>query len=124
MYIKIFNNTNIKGQLGDEIESYSVVSIPYNKQQLINSFSDYHDEFSIIKYKEIIYNKHITHINSENGKNKKGKTGNGKIQQWVNNLSNSELKDIKNDINNLSIRKFQSKWNKDKRLVVKYINEQ
>lgn len=119
MYIKIFNNTNIKGQLGDEIESYSVVSIPYNKQQLINSFSDYHDEFSIIKYKEIIYNKHITHVNSDNGKNKKGKTGGGKIQQWVDSLSDDKLNEVKNDIDELSRAKFKTKWDKDKRYVEK-----
>ena len=117
LYIKIFNNNYVMGQLGDEIKSYNVVSIPYSKQKVINSFVDYQDDKSIIKYKNIIYNKHISNSRSNN------KKGRGKIQQWVESLSDDKLNEVKNDIDKLSVRKFKAKWDKDKRYVVKYIEE-
>lgn len=117
MYLNIFSNTDVKGPLGDELESYNIINVALNKNELMNEFGKYNDDISIIKYKEIIYDKHISDVNSEN---KKGK---GKIQQWVESLSNDKLNDVKDDIDKLSVRKFKAKWNMNKQLVVKYIKE-
>lgn len=123
MYLNIFSNTTVQGPLGDEIDSYNIVNIALNKNELMNKFGEYNDDFSIIKYKEIIYDRHISDVNSENGKNKKGKTGGGKIQQWVESLSDDDLNDVKSDVDKLSVRKFKAKWEMNKQLVEKYINE-
>lgn len=120
MYLNIFSNTTVQGPLGDEIESYNIINVALNKNELMNEFGKYNDDFSIIKYKEIIYDKHISDVLSNN---KKGKTGGGKIQQWVESLSDDKLNEVKNDIDKLSVRKFKAKWDMNKQLVVKYIKE-
>ena len=49
--------------------------------------------------------------------------GKGKTQAWVNSLSDEELEQVKKDVNDLSMRKFKSKYDKDKRQVVKALQE-
>ena len=63
-----------------------------------------------------LYKSYKSKTNSFNAK------GTGKIQKWVETLSGDKLNSVKNDIDKLSVRKFKAKWNKDKRLVVKYLD--
>lgn len=66
---------------------------------------------------------HKNSLGKQNAKGHKNAKGKGKIQVFINNLNEEELKNIKYDIKNLTVRKFKSKWNMTKRLVVSAVEE-
>lgn len=53
-----------------------------------------------------------------NNNNAKGK---GKVQQWIDSLSDEQLEEVKHDINDLSRSKFKAKYNKTNTTVKKYL---
>lgn len=63
-----------------------------------------------------IYEKYISEVKTSNGASRKGK---GKVQIWLSGLSDSELMNLKADVNALSVRKFKDKYNMAKKNVVK-----
>ena len=65
------------------------------------------------------YDKYISEVKTSNGANRAGK---GATQAWVNSLSVDELAELKADTD-LSRAKFKAKWSKDKRQVVKALQE-
>ena len=67
------------------------------------------------------YKKYFNEVKVNNGAKKAGR---GKVQRWLNSLTADEIEAVKQDVNDLSMRKFKSKYSKDKRQVVKALSEQ
>lgn len=66
------------------------------------------------------YTDEISIINANNGAKRAGR---GKVQKYINSLSDSELMNLKADVNALSVRKFKDKYNMAKKNVVKALSE-
>lgn len=84
--------------------------LPNSKQftqyKFISYFKDYKpnvDTFGYVDYKYLVdENLHET--------KSKGAKGKGKVQVWLNSLSDKELEDVRNDLNELSRSKFKAKY--------------
>ena len=55
------------------------------------------------------YDKYISEVKTSNGANRAGK---GKVQVWLNGLSEDEFESVKQDVNELSRSQFKAKYNK------------
>lgn len=87
-------------------ETYSqryVVSQVNRRVQTIEGFSTLSKWLSDNKKK----------ANSKNA----SKTRKSKVQKWIDSLDDNEMKEVKQDVNDLSIRKFKEKYNYDKRYI-------
>ena len=120
LYLRIFDDTS-DDELDNaqELADYNVTSEPYTFNEMKLHFKDW-KAFGVHNYYEI-YDRYRREVKVNNGAKKAGK---GKIQIWVNSISDEELEQVKKDANDLSIRKFKSKYGKDKRQVVKALSEQ
>ena len=82
------------------------------------SLSDY-DYLHSEDYKKF-YDNEITNIKKQSGTKVRGK---GKVQRHIKSLSAEELSSLKEDVERLSVRKFQAKYKMAKKNVVKAITE-
>lgn len=116
LYEDIFNDIELSNEDKENLEHYNISSDIYSKKELIKKFKNYADEdfkvgFNHTNYKVTIYDKYVNSIKAKN------KSGKGKTQKWISSLNNDEIIQVKNDINNLSIRKFKEKYGYDKRII-------
>ena len=120
LYLRIFDDTS-DDELDNaqELADYNVTSEPYTFNEMKLHFKDW-KAFGVHNYYEI-YDRYRREVKANNGANK---AGHGKTQVWVNSISDEELEQVKKDVNDLSMRKFKSKYGKDKRQVVKALSEQ
>ena len=66
------------------------------------------------------YDRYRREVKVNNGAKK---AGHGRVQIWLSGLTEDEIEAVKQDVNDLSMRKFKSKYDKDKRQVVKALQE-
>ncbi|MCM0598303.1 AAA family ATPase [Periweissella fabalis] len=126
LYQDVFNTIELSEEQETELLNYSVKSNIYTKEQLIRKFKDYkintYGVFAKNDYKYLVYDKFIDRINAKKqakgGANSKGK---GKVQTFINSLSDEQLKAVKTDVESLSMVKFKAKYNMDRRAVTKAI---
>lgn len=83
------------------------------------SLSDY-DYLHSEDYKKT-YDKYLGEVRAMSGYAKRGR---GKVQQYIKSLSAEELSSLKEDVERLSVRKFQAKYKMAKKNVVKALSEQ
>ena len=62
----------------------------------------------VVDYKVKFYDNHRANQNSINGAKKVGR---GKVQTWINSLSESELNKVRKDVQTMSQRKFKEAYN-------------
>ncbi|MCT4380616.1 PIF1 family ATP-dependent DNA helicase [Leuconostoc pseudomesenteroides] len=94
------------------LDIYSIVSDSYSKRYVINSVNNkYGDKFGFT----------LTAWLKENSANAKKSPRKGKVKQWIDSLSDDELEVVKQDINDLSVRKFKEKYEYTKSTVKKLV---
>ena len=69
------------------------------------------------------YEKYFNEVQMNNAIGNKNAKGKGKVQRWLDSLSDNETEVVKKDAEDLSRSKFKSKYNMDKRAVVKALSE-
>lgn len=112
--LKTFNSMNeLSRKLSVSESLLKHILKPVNDKDYAMTKNEYDN---VMTYGDELYKSYKSKTNSFNAK------GTGKIQKWVETLSGDKLNSVKNDIDKLSVRKFKAKWNKDKRLVVKYLD--
>ena len=119
LYLNTFNDIDESNLAqADELRDYGIISTPLSKKEMILKFKDYDTMRGMAVHNNyaLIYRDYIQSINKENAK------GKGKTQAWVNSLSDDELAELKADTD-LSRAKFKAKYGKDKRQVVKALQE-
>lgn len=85
------------------LDIYSIVSDSYTQRYVVNSVNNkYGDKFGFT----------LTAWLQENATNakKNNAKGKGKVQQWINSLSDDELEQVESDVNDLSRSKFKAKY--------------
>lgn len=119
LYLNIFNGIDESNLAqADELRDYGIISTPLSKKEMILKFKDYDVMRGLAVHNNyaLIYRNYIQEVKSS------AKKGKGKVQAWVNSLSDEELAELKADAD-LSRAKFKAKWNRDKRQVVKALQE-
>lgn len=112
--LKVFNSMNeLSRKLSISVSLLRHVLKPVDNKDFNMTKDDYD---KIILYGDKLYKSYNSKTKSLNAK------GSGKIQKWVKNLTNAERNNVIRDVDKLSFRKFKTKWNKDKRLVIKYLD--
>lgn len=98
------------------LDIYSIVSDSYTKRYVVNSVNKkYGDRFG---FTLTAWLKENTSSSKKNNSNAKGR---GKVQQWIEGLGDEEIEDVKQDINDLSVRKFKDKYEYTKSTVKKLV---
>lgn len=125
MYMDIFDNREIDVPEQFELDSLRIKNMPYTVHQLHLQFRYYEKPDSqFFDYKQMFYVDYKAEAKSKNARGNSNHKGKGKIKSWLDSLSNDDLSEVQSDVNELSVRKFKAKWNKDKRYVVKSLNEE
>lgn len=120
MYDEIFEKTELATGVAQTVSEFNVRLDKYSEHELKMQFKNFPSSDAIVKGFKPNYKKfYEDEIASTNGAKFRGK---GKVQAWVNSLSDEELADLKADTD-LSRAKFKAKWNRDKRQVVKALEE-
>jgi len=117
LYMKLFNEELPNAETRKQLEMFDVVSTPYTPERLALAFKDYDDSKvlnGMVDYKSLLYKKHVSEVN---GSNKKGKTGGGKVQKWIDSLEDKT--EVRTDVEELSVRKFKAKYGMEKKNVTK-----
>lgn len=123
LYLQKFNETADDSlDNAQELVDYNVTSEPYTFEEMKLQFKrwDVVGGFVGHNYRDI-YDRYRQEVKVNNGAKK---AGHGKVQRWLNSLTADEIEAVKQDVNDLSMRKFKSKYDKDKRQVVKALSEQ
>jgi len=98
------------------LDIYSIVSDSYTKRYVINSVNNkYGDKFG---FTLSVWLKENSANAKKNNSNAKGK---GKVQQWIDSLSDEEIETLKSDLKSRLVKKneFESKYNYTKEQVRK-----
>lgn len=123
MYLNLFEEVSVGGNVGEQLSIYGIVNEPFEKDELALEFKNYDIQKAmrlgfVIDYKSKIYDAHISESNTSNMKNntnslgKRNKAGKGYVQEWVRALSDDKLNALREDVDNLSVRKFKAKYDK------------
>lgn len=119
LFMKLFNEGVPDGKIQQELIDYNVTSKPYTLKQMVLKFKDYDSTQAqlksgsfVVDYKVKFYDENISRANSEKMIGKVNAKGRGKVQTWINSLSESELNNVRKDVQVLSVRKFADKYNK------------
>lgn len=119
LFMKLFNEGVPDGKVQQELIDYNVTSKPYTLKQMVLRFKDYDvtqgqlkSGSFVVDYKVKFYDENISRANSEKMIGKANAKGRGKVQNWINSLSQEELNQVKRDVQVLSVRKFADKYNK------------
>lgn len=98
------------------LDIYSIVSDSYTKRYVINSVNNkYGDKFGFTLTAWLKENSANAKKNNSNAK------GKGKVQQWIDSLSDDEIEIVKQDVDDLSVRKFKEKYEYTKSTVKKLV---
>ena len=123
-YEEFFNNAELEFKKASEVSEFNVRLDMYSEHELKMKFKDYpHGETGADVFKpdyKKFYTDEISIINANNGAKRAGR---GRVQKYINSLSDSELINLKADVNALSVRKFKDKYNMAKKNVVKALSE-
>ena len=114
MYLDIYKKIVPEQSVLRDVSDFNVTMMPYTENELKRKFKDYSPEKAVQKgfkpnYKVLIYDKYISEVKRSNGANRAGK---GKVQIWLNGLSEDEFDSVKQDVNELSRSQFKAKYNK------------
>ena len=114
MYLDIYKKIVPEQSVLRDVSDFNVTTMPYTENELKRKFKDYSPEKAVQKgfkpnYKVLIYDKYISEVKKSNGANRAGK---GKVQVWLNGLSEDEFESVKQDVNELSRSQFKAKYNK------------
>ena len=123
MYLNLFKEVSVGGNVGEQLSIYGIVNEPFEKDELALEFKNYDIQKAMrsgfaIDYKSKIYDAHISDVNANkalhntNTLGKRNKAGKGYIQEWVRALSDDKLNALREDVDNLSVRKFKAKYDK------------
>ena len=123
MYLNLFEEVSVGGNVGEQLSIYGIVNEPFEKDELALEFKNYDIQKAMrsgfaIDYKSKIYDAHISDVNANkalhntNTLGKRNKAGKGYIQEWVRALSDDKLSALREDVDNLSVRKFKAKYDK------------
>lgn len=98
------------------LDIYSIVSDSYTKRYVVNSVNNkYGDKFGFTLTAWLKENSANAKKNNSNAK------GKGKVQQWIDSLSDDEIEQVKKDVEDLSRSKFRDKYNFTNTAVKKYL---
>lgn len=112
-YIEMYKDESLIPKHEESIlKIYNIESEPYRKRYVINFINNkYTDKFGFTLAQWLKDNSSKSKANNTNAK------GKGKVQLWIDGLSNEQLEEVKQDLNDLSIRKFKDKYGYNKRYI-------
>ena len=110
-----------------ELTDYNIDSQPYTFNEMRLHFKEW-DAMEMIRQHgnhnyDDIHKRYLLELQSVNAIGNKNAKGKGKVQIWLSGLTADEAEVVKQDAEDLSRSKFKSKYNMDKRAVVKALQE-
>ena len=123
LYLQKFNETADDSiDNAQELVDYNVDSEPYTFNEMKLHFKEWDVIAGFVGHNYYdIYERYSKEVKVNNGAKKAGK---GKVQRWLNELSEDEIESVKRDVNELSRSQFKAKYSKTNTSVKKALSEQ